>query len=87
VAFQAMKSRSSVAVRYALTGSARVSLLVKPPRGAARTVATASGRSGLNVIRWNRTLGGRRAGRGSYRLTVVASFQGKTVQSTVRTRL
>jgi hypothetical protein len=87
VAYQAVKSRRSVAVRYVMTRAATVSLQVQELRGKAVSVASANGRAGLNVIRWNRRLRGRRAGRGLYRLTVVASFNGKTARSTVTTWL
>ena len=90
-AFQAKVSRAGVAVRYVLTHSAAVTLQVQAPAGARRaaavTVARGTGKAGLNVIRWNRRLNGRRAPRGRYRLTVKATREGLTTSSSIVARL
>jgi sugar lactone lactonase YvrE len=86
-AFQALGARSKVTVRYVLTAGAPVTLSVKPPRGRAVTVARGTGRAGLNQIAWNRKLGGKVAKRGSYRLTVTATNQGRKATSAITTRL
>ncbi len=71
--------------RDAGTGPADITLKVKPPKGAAATVAKAKGKgkTGINRISWNRKLKGRKAGKGSYRLTITATAGGKTVSSTL----
>jgi hypothetical protein len=76
-----------VTVRYVLTAGSPVTLSVKPPRGRAVTVARAGGRAGLNQIAWNRKLGGKVAKRGSYKLTVIATNQGRKTTSAITTRL
>ena len=86
VAYQAVKSRGGLTVRFVLTHAARVSLTVRGPRGASRTVASAHGRAGLNVISWNGKLGRKRAGHGLYRLTVTATLGGQTVHSAIKAR-
>jgi hypothetical protein len=86
-AFQALSARSKVTVRYVLTAGAPVTLSVKPPRGRAVTVARGTGRAGLNQIAWNRKLGGKAARRGSYKLTVTATNQGRKATSAITTRL
>ncbi len=86
-AFQARAQASRVTVRYVLTHASAVTLQVKPPRGAARTVARLSGRAGLNTIAWNRRLNGRRAPGGRYRLTVAATRERLTVRSSIQVRL
>jgi hypothetical protein len=87
VAYQAGVATRRVTVRYALTGPAGVTLRVKPPRGATVTVAKADGKAGINTIRWNRRIKGRRAARGTYRLTVTASAGGRTASSSLVVRL
>lgn len=87
VAYQATASRAKATVRYALTGPADVTLKVKPPKGAAATVAKAKGRAGINQVSWNRKLKGRKAGKGTYKLTITATAGGKTVSSTLTIRL
>jgi sugar lactone lactonase YvrE len=86
-AFQALSARSKVTVRYVLTSGSPVTLSVKPPRGRAVTVARGTGRAGLNQIAWNRKLGGKPAKRGSYRLTVTVTNQGRKATSAITTRL
>lgn len=80
-------SRSSVAVRYVLTRTASVRLRVTTPSNRTVTVASATGRAGRNTIRWNRRIGGRRASRGLYELTVRASAGGKVSTSSRTVRL
>ena len=86
-AFQARALARRVTVRYVLTHAAQVTLQVKPPRGRARTVARGRGRAGLNTIAWNRRLNGRRAPRGLYRLTVIATRDRLTARSGIGARL
>jgi len=64
-----------------------VTLIVKLPKGSAVTVARASASSGLNKLAWNRKLHGKRAGRGSYRLTATATFQRRKTSSRLTVRL
>jgi hypothetical protein len=86
-AFQALSARTKVTVRYVLTARAPVTLSVKPSRGPARTVARASGHAGLNQIAWNRKLGRKAAKRGTYKLTVTTTNQGRHTASTITIRL
>lgn len=74
-------------MRYALTGPASITLKVTPPRGRAVTVARATGKAGLNAIAWNRKLGARRAAKGTYKLAVIATANGRTATSTINARL
>ena len=87
LAYQAKASASRVLVRYVMTYAASVTLTVKPPKGRAVTVARASARAGLNQLAWNRKLGRRPAGRGTYRLTITATFQGRKTSSGLTVRL
>lgn len=88
VAFEAKVLKSSVRVRYAATGAAGVTLTVTPTGGAARRVATAKMRAGLNTIRWNRRLKSGAAKPGIYKLTVSATdAAGRTTSSTIKVRL
>jgi trimeric autotransporter adhesin len=86
-AFAANVKRASVAVRYVLTHAADVALRVQPPRGRARTTSPGSAKAGLNVIRWNRRIGARRAPPGRYRLTVNATHGALNTSSTISVRL
>jgi streptogramin lyase len=87
VAFQASVSKSSVVVRYVLTGTASVALVVKPPRGSSATVAKATGHKGVNTLTWNRKLRGKKAARGTYKLSVFAKAGGAQVSSVLTARL
>jgi virginiamycin B lyase len=87
VAFQSSVSKASVAVRFALTGSAKVSLIVKPPHGAAVTVAKATDGQGVNTLRWNRKLHGKSALKGTYKLSVLASAGTQSVSSALTAKL
>ena len=87
VAYQARVTSRRVTVRYALTGPANIALRVKPSSGPTRTVARTTGKAGINSVSWNRRLGGRRAPRGRYRLSVVASAGGRDATSSIRVRL
>jgi sugar lactone lactonase YvrE len=86
-AFQAIVTPRAVFVRYALTGPAQVTLRVAAGRGPARIVASARGREGVNVIRWNRRLARRVARPGSYRLTIVAAANGTSTATRTTVRL
>ena len=74
-----------VAVRFRLSGAARVAVSVRTPN--ARTVAlpTIQGRRGGNVAVWNRTLGGKPAPKGLYRITL--RVVGQTTKAGWRVRL
>jgi Ca2+-binding RTX toxin-like protein len=87
VAYQARVSARRVTVSYALTGPANVRLSVTPPHGRTITVARARGRAGINRISWNRRLNGRRAGRGTYRLTLSSTQNGRSASSHLIVRL
>jgi streptogramin lyase len=87
VAFKASVSRSKVTVSYVLTGAASVALQVKPPKGAAFTAATASGHRGVNTLSWNRKLRGKRARKGSYKLSVVVKAGAVQASSALSARL
>ncbi len=87
VAYQASISTRSVAVRYALTAPAAITLKVTTPTKRTVTVATTAGRAGTNVVRWNRQIKGKRAPRGTYKLSVSATAGGSTVTSTRTVRL
>ena len=87
VAYQATASAAKATARYALTGPADITLKVKPPKGAAVTVAKAKGKAGINQISWNRKLKGKKAPKGTYKLTITATAGGKSVSSTVTVRL
>jgi streptogramin lyase len=88
VAFQASVARSTVTVRYVLTGGpANVALVVKPPHGAAATVAQTIAGKGVHTLSWNRKLRGRRATKGTYKLSVVARVGTTQISSTLAARL
>ncbi len=87
VAYQATASASRATVRYALTGAANITLKVKPPKGATSTVAKAKGKAGINQISWNRKIKGKKAAKGTYKLTITATAGGKTVSSTLSVKL
>lgn len=87
VAYQATATGAKATVRYALTGAADITLKVKPPKGSAATVARARGRAGINSIAWNRKLKGRKAPKGTYKLTITATAGGRTASSTVSLKL
>ncbi|HEX4189037.1 MAG TPA: hypothetical protein VHY83_14175 [Solirubrobacteraceae bacterium] len=87
VAFQASVSKSSVTVRYVLTGPASVSLVVKPPHGSSVKVANGTGLTGVNTLTWNRKLRGKKAARGTYKLSVQAKAGSSQVSSALSARL
>ena len=92
VAFQLRPGRPvagrRLRVRYAITGPARVALLVARGRGRARTVARQTVRgAGVRTVLWNGRLGGRRALPGRYVLTVRATRDGTSARSRLRVRL
>ena len=88
VADRATVRGSRVTVRYTLTGPATVTLKVKPPKGAAATVAKGKGKAGINQISWKRKLlKGKKAPRGAYKLTITATAGGKSVSSTLSVKL
>lgn len=87
VAYQATARSSKVTVRYALTGPADITLKVKPPKGRTTTVAKAKGRAGINKISWNRKLGGKKAGKGTYKLSITATAGGRTASSSLTIKL
>lgn len=88
VAYQATAGPRRVAVRYALSTRAVVTLRVAGPGVKPVIVARRTGRAGLNVIRWNRRLPRRRlAPRGRYRLTVTAAVAGQRAASSLRVTL
>ncbi len=87
VAYQAKARSSKVTVRYALTGPAGITLKVKPPKGATVTAATARGHAGINAISWNRKIKRKKAGKGTYKLTVTAKAEGRTASSSLKITL
>ena len=66
-----------------------LTLKVKPPKGAAVTVANGKGKgkAGINRISWNRKLKGKKAPKGTYKLTINATAAGKSVSSTLSVKL
>jgi sugar lactone lactonase YvrE len=87
LALASVVSRSSVAVRYVLSGSAAVSLSVTPAAGKPAVVARASGRPGWGQLAWDRRLGGAIAPKGRYTLTVTVTVGARTATSKVTVRL
>lgn len=87
VAYKAGRTARRVAVNFALTGPAAISLYVTPPKGKRVRIARSTGHAGINRISWNRRLGGKRAKAGKYRLTVVARVGGDTASSALSVRL
>lgn len=87
VAYQTTVSAKAVSVRYALTTAASVWLVVKPRTGKSAIVTRVTGRPGLNQIRWNRRLAGRRAKAGRYQLQLVASANGQIVTRRLSVRI
>jgi Ca2+-binding RTX toxin-like protein len=87
IAYQARVSARHVTVSYALTGAANVTLSVTAPRGRPTVVSRARGRAGINHITWNRRLNGKRAGHGTYRLTLSSTQNGRTATSRLTVRL
>jgi sugar lactone lactonase YvrE len=81
--FQTSVRRSSVTVRYLLSGSASVSLRVAPAHGRSVLVARGHGVSGWQQIAWNRRFGRRGASRGRYTLTLTISGGGQSVSTSV----
>jgi DNA-binding beta-propeller fold protein YncE len=82
VAFASGVTRTQVAVRYALTGPAPVTLSLN-----GRVLARASGHAGLGQLIWNRKLGRTSAPAGRYRLTVTAAVGKASAQSSLTVRL
>jgi hypothetical protein len=87
VAFRAAVAHSRVTVRYALTADASITLAVKPAHGRPVVVAHTRGRAGLGRIAWNRSLHGRPARHGGYKLTVIATLGADTASSALSIRL
>ena len=87
VAFQASVTKARVTISFALTDPAQVSLSVSPPKGRAATVAKTMGVRGVNRISWNRKLSGKRAKKGLYRLTLLASSSGSRASTTSKVAL
>lgn len=83
----ASKRSGKLPVRYALTGRADVTLKVRPPKGKTVTVAKARGKAGINTISWNGKLKGKKARKGTYRLTVTAKAGGRTRSTTMKVKL
>jgi len=86
-AFGAKVARTRVTVRYVVTYANPVQLKVKAPGRAAVTVARADAEAGFGKLAWNRRLKGKKAPRGTYRLTVAGTRDGVTKQSAVSVRL
>jgi hypothetical protein len=86
-AFGAKVARTRVTVRYVATYASRLQLKVRAPGRAAVTVARADAQAGFGKLGWNRRLKGKKAPRGTYRLTVVGTRDGVTKQSAVSVRL
>jgi hypothetical protein len=80
-------TRTRVTVRYVLTFASAVQLKVKPAGRAALTVARTDAAAGFGKLSWNRRLKGKRAPKGTYRLTVVGTSGGVTKQSALSVRL
>jgi virginiamycin B lyase len=88
IAFNARVTRRTVVVRYVLTAGVPVTLSVKTSRrGRPVLLGRARGRSGINEIRWNRRLHGKRVPIGRYTLIVSATLGGRTVSSSLTVRL
>jgi sugar lactone lactonase YvrE len=83
VAFETTVKHGAVTVRYAITAAAKLALTVKPPHGAAVTVARATGHAGVGALSWNEKLHGKRAKHGRYLLTITATLNGKHTSSTI----
>ncbi len=87
LAFGPVVARTSVTVRYALSGRSPVTLSVTPPAGRPVVVGRASGGPGWGVLNWNRHIGRAPAGRGRYRLTVTITAGTRSATSSVSVRL
>jgi sugar lactone lactonase YvrE len=81
--FQTSVGRSSVTVRYLLSGPAGVSLWVASVHGRPLLAARAQGTAGWQQIAWNRRLGRRSAPRGHYVLTLTISSGGQSTSTNV----
>ena len=86
-AYQASITPRQVLVRYVMTHAADVTLTVTPSRGRATIVKRTRGKAGVNRIAWNRKLGKKAAKRGSYRLTITCSYEGRKKTSSLTIRL
>lgn len=86
-AYQASIASRQVVVRFVMTHAANVTLSVKPSRRRATIVTRTRGKAGVNRIAWNRKLGRKAAARGTYRLTVTCSYQGRKATSSLIIRL
>ncbi len=87
IAFRASTTLKHVAVHYALTAAAKLTLSVRPSHGTAVAVASASRRAGVGKLTWSRKLHDKRVKPGTYRLTITAASDGKTVSSTLPVKL
>ena len=87
LAFEPTVAKTAVTVRYALSGTASLTLSVTPAGARPTIVGRASGRAGWGVFSWNRRIGGTVAGRGRYTLTVTATVGSRSATSSVSVRL
>lgn len=83
VAYQAAATARHVAVRYVLGDRAAVVLRVTGRHVRPAVVARQAGHAGLNLIRWNGRLHGRRVPPGRYRFSVTAVAGGRRATSSV----
>ncbi len=87
LAFEPTVAKTAVTVRYALSGTASLTLSVKPAGGKPTVVSRAAGRAGWGELGWNRRIGGAVAGRGRYTVTVTATVGPNSATSSVTVRL
>jgi hypothetical protein len=86
-AFAAEVSPKTVTARYALSAPAALTLSVTPANHSTAIVGHAAGQSGFGALTWNRRLGGARAPRGHYTLTITATVGGHSASSKLELRL
>lgn len=85
-AIAASVSATAVTVRYALSAPAAITLSAAAS-ATPTLVAHAAGHSGLDVLIWNRKLGGSPAPRGRYTLTLTATASGRSASVKLSVRL
>jgi sugar lactone lactonase YvrE len=87
LAFDARVARSSVTVRYVLTGTVSISLSVRTAGGRRLGVTHTVGQAGCNQLAWNRRLGRAPAPHGRYTLIVTATLHGATASSSITVKI
>jgi sugar lactone lactonase YvrE len=87
VAYAATLKHGQLAVRYALTRAAQLTLAVQPSHGRRTVVVRTHGRAGLGVVNWNEQVRGKRVRHGRFVLIVTASLAGREASTAIHVRI